>query len=400
MEYHQPQILIRSRSRLRKSKPGSVRPGHKYLSRTGRPGHYEYRYSEVAGDLFGGVAIKDAGDQESEMARVPVTAIHRDPTQPREHFDQKELKELGASIKKIGLVQAMSIRPHPDAKGEFMIIAGERRWRAMQIAGVEVAKVEIFHTTDEKKIAAIQVAENVGRAQMNPMEEARAFQKMVNTGSSPQQVAEAVGTSTLTVERRLLFLKLIPSLQELIRHGSLTIRRAEVIANANLRPQFQQNIIKRLNMGRVSIEALRGMVGRYQTAQTQTGLFASEGNSIDQRVHKTRRTSLERDLARLLEDFGNVLGRIGEKGGAKIVPALAKVKGKLAVTARKVAMIKDEVIKIDREMQFAVQYFEGGGNIDGYLNTKGIKGKRKRRRMKKALVGILVKTRMRRGART
>lgn len=124
MEYYHPQILIRSRSRLQKSVVGSVRPG-----------------------------------QKSERAQVLVTAIHRDPTQPREQFKKAKLKELGASIKKIGLVQPIFIRPHPDAKGEFMIIEGEYRWRAMQFAGIEVAKVEIFHTTDEKAIAAIRVAE-------------------------------------------------------------------------------------------------------------------------------------------------------------------------------------------------------------------------------------------------
>ena len=369
-----------------------MKPGHKYLSRTGPPGHYEYKYADdLSGDLFGGAATTGGTGQESEAARVPVTAIHRDPTQPREHFDEMALKELASSIKKIGLLLPLAIRPHPDAKGEFMIIAGERRWRAMQLAGIEVAKVEIYRTTDEKEIAAIQVAENVGRVQMNPMEEARAYQKMIDTGSTPEMVAEGVGTSKLMVERRLSFLTLIPALQEMIKHGSLSISRGEVIAAGKLRPQFQRNIIKRLNMGKVSIEALRGMVGRYQTAQTQTGLFASEGNSIDKRVHKTRRASLERDLARLLDDFGDVLARIGEKGGAKIIPALAKEKGKLAITARKLSMINAEITKLDRELQFAVKYFEGGGTIDGYLNTKGIKGKRKRRKVKKALVATLMK---------
>ncbi len=90
------------------------------------------------------------------MAQVLVTAIHRDPIQPQEQFKKAKLKELGASIKKIGLVQPIFVRPHPDAKGEFMIIEGECCWRAMQFAGIEVAKVEIFHTTDEKELAAIR----------------------------------------------------------------------------------------------------------------------------------------------------------------------------------------------------------------------------------------------------
>jgi len=386
-----PAILVR----MTKGKAGSMQPGHKYTSRKGTPGHYQYEYpDDPSGDLFGGAATK-AAPLQSTVDSVPVSAIHRDPTQPREHFDEAKLKELAASIKKLGLVQAISIRPHPDGNDEYMIIAGERRWRALQIAGIETAKVEIYTTTDEEKIAAIQVAENVGRAEMNPMEEARAFQKMIDTGSDPEKIAAAVGASKTKVERRLSFLTLIPSLQEMVKHGSLPIARAEIIAAGGLRDQFQQNIVKKLNMGSVSREALRGMVGRYQTAQTQTTMFGEEENAINQRITKKRRKSLEGDLMKLLDEFGAVLERISDD--VKVIPALAKEKGKLAVTARKVSMINDEIKKLDRELQFAVQYFDTkGGSIDSYLNAAGVKPRKKKRR--KAQKAIMIPTMIKRVA--
>jgi len=362
-----------------------MKPGHKYTKRIGAPGHYQYEYPE---DLFGGKQLVKV-EAKTSKAQVPVGAIHRDPTQPREHFDEGKLKELAASIKKIGLLQDIVIRPHPDLKGDYMLIAGERRWRAMQIAGVEIANAKVYHITDEKEIAEIQVAENVGREEMNPMEEATAYQKLVDTGATADDIAEAVGTSKVTVERRISFLSLIPQLQEMVRHGSMTVRRAEIISTANLKPAYQQNIIKRLNMGKISTEALRGMVGRYQSSQTQTGLFSIEGNTIGQRITKQRRNSLERDLGKLLDDFGSLMDRVSEKNGAKIIPALAKEKGKLAVTARKVALINEEMKKLDREMQFAQKFFESGGTIDGYLNAKGIKGKRRRRKARKSLETII-----------
>ncbi len=366
-----------------------IKPGHKYLRRKGAPGHYQYEYPEdKIVDLFGGmVEVKSP----TTNAEIPLNAIHRDPTQPREHFDEGKLKELAASIKSMGLVQDIAIRPHPDTKGEYMLIAGERRWRAMQIAGIEVTRAKIYHTTNEQEIAAIQVAENVGREPMNPMEEANAYQKMANTGISIDDIAKQVGTSPVTVERRMSFLALIPQIQEMIKHGSLPISRAEIIATAKLRPGYQSNVIKRLNMGKVSREALRGMVGHYQSAQTQTGLFTPEESAIGQRVTKQRRNSLERDLGKLLGEFGGLLERVSEGGGSKIIPALAKEKGQLAVTARKVAMINEEMKKLDRELQFATKYFEGGGTINGYLNAKGIKGKRRRRKTRKSLVSTLRK---------
>jgi len=243
----------------------------------------------------------------------------------------------------------------------------------MNLIEMELSSAKVYHTNDPKEIAAIQVAENVGRVQMNPMEEANAFQKLRDAGYTLEEVANRAGTSLSVVERRIDFLSLIPSLQEMVKVGSLSVRRAEIIAGGNLRTQYQQNIVRRLNAGQISRTALRGMVGKYQTAQTQTVLFAPEESAIDQRITHQRRKSLERDLNTLLNEFGELMGRIGEKTGAKLIPALAKEKGQLAMVARKISMITEEMKKIDREMQFALEYFEAGGKIAGYLSAKGVK---------------------------
>lgn len=391
-----PQILIKSRvkAHTRRAKSGKVvRVREHVTSKTKKPELPKVQRPapapepETITDLFG-----EAVDGKTVVTteEIPIAAISRDPTQPREHFDKKKLQELGQSIKKLGLVQDIAIRPDPDTEDRYIIIAGERRWRAMQLIEKELTSAKVYHTTDPKEIASIQVAENVGRVQMNPMEEAKAFQKLQDAGYTLEEVASRAGASLTTVERRISFLELIPSLQEMVKTGALSVRRAEIIAGANLRSQYQQNIIRRLNAGPVSREALRGMVGKYQTAQTQTVLFAPEGSAIDQRITHQRRKSLERDFDTLLNDFGDLMSRIIEKDGAKIIPALAKEKGRLAVFARKVSMISEQMKKFDREMKFAEEYFRAGGTINQYLNAKGVKGK-KRRRTRKSLLHTLEK---------
>ena len=371
---------------LIKSKPGSVKPGHKYTKREGTPGSYIYTYPGEEGE---GLFADEPTRVTSET--VALAAVTPDPDQPRKHFDQEKLKELGQSIRKLGLVQDIALRPDPDNEGRYIIIAGERRFRAMKLEGIETAPAKIYHAHDPKIITSIQVAENVAREQMNPIEDGTAYKKLIDVGYSLEQVAARVGASTTTVERRIALLNLIDSLQEMVKKGSLPISQAYAIANADLTPAYQQNVIKRLNMGAMSNEALSGLVGKYKSAQSQTVLFGGIESGIDERITKQRKKALERDLQSLVTDFGQLMDRITDKDGIKILPAMAKEKGKLAHMARRVEMITTEMNKLDREMKYALEYFRGGGTIPGYLNERGVKPQRKKRKAKKSVLPRKIK---------
>lgn len=382
---------VKKSLRLLKSKLGSQKPDHEYIKREGSPGHYQYTYpGEEPGSLFGKAETKVTTETLTIASIVP------DPTQPRKHFDETKLKELGASIKSLGLVQDIAVRPNPEREGYYIIIAGERRYRAMKMEEIETTPAKVYHVIDPKIIASIQVAENVAREQMNPIKDGTAYKKLLGVGYSIEQIADRVGTSVTTVERRMQLLTLIPHLQEMAKHGNLTVSQGHIIATAELKPEYQQNVLKRLNLGKMSNEALSGVVGKYSAAQNQIVMFGGIDSGIDERISKTRRKSLESDMGKLVNDFSALLTRISEGGGIKLAPALAKEKGKLRVMARKINMITNEMKKLDREMQYALEYFEGGGKIEGYLNERGIKvQKRKRRRTKKGMLPVELKTRLR-----
>ncbi|MEU5497953.1 ParB/RepB/Spo0J family partition protein [Streptomyces griseofuscus] len=157
---------------------------------------------------------------------VPLDRIDRDPNQPREVFDQEKLEELAASIKEIGVQQAVSLRYIPGTK-RYMLIAGERRWRASQIAGKADIPAMVTHGLEggSETLEGFErsVAENLSRENMTPLEEARAFKKLMDFGLTPEAVAKRVGKSWNYVDLRLSLLKLVPAVQEALLKGHLPV---------------------------------------------------------------------------------------------------------------------------------------------------------------------------------
>lgn len=374
-----------------KSKPGSVKPGHKYIKREGTPGKYKYTY---AGE--GISELPKSREQEEpaspprlssqEPSRAAVTTkeidlenILRDPDQPRTHFDATKLKELGESIKKIGLIQDIAVRPDPKHAGKFSIIAGERRWRASKLVGLEKIRARIYNLTDPKEIYAIQVAENVGREEMNPIETANAFKKLYDAGVGIKDIARKVGAAPVTVERKMMLTTLSDGLKDRIAAGDISETQGIIIAMADLRPEYQRGVMLRLNAGKISNEALSGLVGKYRAAQTQTKLFeVQEEDKVTSKVHKNKVKALEREVQRLLEDMSSIVSSMMDKEGHKIIPAMAKEKGQLAVTLRKLKMITDKLNTMTREMERANAFFRAGGTIASYLDSRGIRKKQDR----------------------
>lgn len=155
---------------------------------------------------------------------VPVALIDRDPGQPREVFDETKMYELRESMKAHGLLTPIAVRPGEG--GRYVIVAGERRWRAAQDIGMThvTAVLRDGVESDEDRLASYMasMAENINRADMNDIEEGKAYARLVDEfGKSWEQIAEAFGKTTWHVELRLRFLKLTPEAQEALIKGHI-----------------------------------------------------------------------------------------------------------------------------------------------------------------------------------
>lgn len=157
----------------------------------------------------------------AEIVSVESTALIPNAHQPRQHFEQSTLEELAASIKAQGLIQPILVRPAETA-GQYEIVAGERRWRACQLAGLERVQC-IVRTLDDYESMAIALIENLQREDLNPLEEARALEKIKEHFSVTQEeLADKIGKSRPAVTNCLRLLKLPEDVQNMLEKNELS----------------------------------------------------------------------------------------------------------------------------------------------------------------------------------
>ena len=161
---------------------------------------------------------------------IPIDLVQRNPQQPRKHFDESELTELANSIRTHGVLQPILVRPIPGDR--FEIVAGERRWRAAQRAGLHAIPA-VVRDLNEVEVLEIAIVENVQRTDLNPIEEAQGFQALIDRfGRTQEEIAEAVGKSRPHIANMLRLLKLPDDLQEMVRDGRLSSGHARAILTA------------------------------------------------------------------------------------------------------------------------------------------------------------------------
>jgi ParB family chromosome partitioning protein len=173
---------------------------------------------------------------------IPIDLVQRNPQQPRKHFDEGELTELANSIRSHGVLQPILVRPI--AGGKYEIVAGERRWRAAQRAGLHSIPA-VVRELDEVEVLEIAIVENVQRTDLNPIEEAQGFQALIDRfGRTQEEIAEAVGKSRPHIANMLRLLKLPEDLQEMVRDGRLSSGHARAILTAPDPRALAQRAIK------------------------------------------------------------------------------------------------------------------------------------------------------------
>jgi ParB family transcriptional regulator, chromosome partitioning protein len=161
------------------------------------------------------------------LLELPVEALQRGEYQPRKHMDDETLLELSASIKAQGVIQPILVRKL--ANDRYEIIAGERRWRAARMAGLDAIPAIIKETTDEAAMA-MALIENIQREDLNPIEEALAIQRLVDEFALTQQkIGETLGKSRTTITNLLRLLTLVPKVRDLLSKGKIDMGHAKVL---------------------------------------------------------------------------------------------------------------------------------------------------------------------------
>ncbi|MCJ7438317.1 MAG: ParB/RepB/Spo0J family partition protein [Acidimicrobiia bacterium] len=173
---------------------------------------------------------------------IPVTTIRPNPYQPRDAFDEQALGALADSIREVGLLQPVLVRPAGDG---FELIAGERRWRAAQRAGLQTIPALVRETDDNTALEQALV-ENLQRDDLNPLEEAGAYQQLIEDFHlTHEQVASRMGKSRAAISNTLRLLQLPPSIQRTLREGQLTMGHARALLGTPDRA-FQEAMAKRI----------------------------------------------------------------------------------------------------------------------------------------------------------
>ena len=171
---------------------------------------------------------------------IPIDRIDRDPNQPRELFDQAKLEELAGSMRELGQLQPISVR-YDSGTRRYTIIMGERRWRAAKMAGLAEMTALVLHGAvgGSRELLAKQVAENVGRADMTPMEEAKSFKELETAGYEIEEIGRMCGKSPAYVGWRIDLLKLCASAQDAMSKGLLGVNLAWYAAQLSERNQIR-----------------------------------------------------------------------------------------------------------------------------------------------------------------
>ncbi len=174
-------------------------------------------------------ALIPGGEEREELIYLEVEKIHPSPSQPRENFEPKALEELANSIRRQGILQPLVVRPISNQERGFQLIAGERRLRAAKIAGLKKVPALVKEVNDQQALA-LSLIENLQREDLNPVEQAKAYQQLTKDFHLTQQeLAELLGKERSTIANTLRLLKLPPEIQKELEKGTITPGHARTL---------------------------------------------------------------------------------------------------------------------------------------------------------------------------
>ena len=252
-----------------------------------RPSGLGRGLSALLGEVEREQPISGNSATEPGLKLLPVGEITPHPNQPRRHFDDAALDELAASIAERGLIQPIVVRPHRQG---WQIVAGERRWRAAQRAGMHDIPA-IIRTFDESETLEIALVENIQRAELNAIEEAEAYQRLVGEyGHTQEALGRLVGKSRSHVTNLMRLLELPGTVRGLVADGSISMGHARTLITAP------------------DPEALAREVVRRGLSVRQTEVLARAAKPQPKRAQTIERKGNDADIEALERQLGDVLG--------------------------------------------------------------------------------------------
>lgn len=207
------------------------------------------------GALLGDDVMKT---ESSGSLSLPISQVETCSSQPRKRFDDESLQELADSISQHGIIQPLTVRKL--SSGYYQIIAGERRWRAARLAGLQEVPVIVIEA-DDRKATELAMIENLQREDLNPMEEAAGFQSLIESYHMTQEeAAQRVGKSRSAVANALRLLGLTPSVRKLVEEGKLSAGHARALVP--LSPSLQESAANAIVSGGLSVRQTEALVKR------------------------------------------------------------------------------------------------------------------------------------------
>ena len=246
---------------------------------------------------------------------VGIEEVHPSGANPRSRFDEGQLTELAESIRQHGLVQPLIVRHRPPAEGTgFSLIAGERRWRAAQRAGLKQVPV-VVKETSPRGAFELALVENLQRADLNPIEEAEAFRRMCDDfGYTQEQTAERVGRDRVSVSNALRLLKLPPRVRAMVADGELSMGHARALLGLGLDDaRILETTAAQVASKGLSVRQTEAMVRR----EREPRVLPANGKPVDNKKTASAR-DLETRLSRSLKARVRVVEKSAQAGHIEI----------------------------------------------------------------------------------
>ncbi|MEM7744342.1 MAG: ParB/RepB/Spo0J family partition protein [Pseudomonadota bacterium] len=227
--------------------------------------------AEVNKQPTGTVAVGEVeSPSRTGQIRLPIDRIRANPAQPRRTFREEDLAELAASLKAHGVIQPILVRPDPKAEDMYQLVAGERRWRAAQLAEVHELPA-VIRELDDREMLELAIIENVQRVDLDPIEEAEGYSQLVDAfGYTQAELSEVIGKSRPYLTNAMRLLTLPERVRDLVQMGKLTAGHARALVNAPAPINLAEKAVAEgLTVRQVEALAKRDPLKEYEAASAK-----------------------------------------------------------------------------------------------------------------------------------